>query len=183
MSRITRVALAIGASVAALAGGVSAAHADEAPATAAGSPSVVQLQAAHSGKCLTIAGGSLRNGADAVQAKCADGLDNQLFELVPGPSATFELRAEHSGKCLEVENGSINSGAKAQQWWCVNAPHQRWRLVLADVTKDLYELHPDHADARCLDVKSSSKDDGAVIQQWNCNGTTAQQWRIQTVKG
>ncbi|WP_414167719.1 RICIN domain-containing protein [Streptoverticillium reticulum] len=176
MSRITRAALAVGASVAALTGVAIPAHAADA------APSYVQLQAQHSGKCLTIANGSLRNGGNAVQSTCDDGLDNQLFELTPTGSATFTLRAKHSGKCLEIEDRDTKAGANAQQWWCVDAPQQRWKLVLVDVAQDLYELHPSHAPNRCLDISGGSKDDGAKAQQWYCNGTEAQRWRIQPAK-
>ncbi|MFF4158871.1 RICIN domain-containing protein [Streptomyces sp. NPDC001678] len=181
MSRIIRAALATAASVAALAGSVTTAHADQVTPSAADAPTAVQLQVEHSGQCLTIAKGSLRNGANAMQAKCADDLDNQLFDLAPVGDGTFEVRAKHSGKCLEVEDSGTKAGANAQQWWCVNAPQQRWRLVMVDFTKDLYEIRPTHTADRCLDIKGGSLDENANAQQWYCNGTTAQQWRIKPV--
>ncbi|MEU8581336.1 RICIN domain-containing protein [Streptomyces abikoensis] len=189
MSRITRAVLAAGACVAALAGGVSTAStasADEvAPqAAVAVAPKAVQLQLQHSGKCLTIPGGSLRNGVNAVQSTCADGAENQVFDLVSVGSATFELRAKHSGKCLDVENSGVKPGTAVQQWWCVDQPQQRWRMVMVDVVNELYELRPAHAldQNRCLDIASASKDDDAKAQLWYCNGTAAQRWRIQPVK-
>ncbi|PNE42081.1 RICIN domain-containing protein [Streptomyces noursei] len=184
MSRITRVALAIGAGVAALAGSITTAHADgaEPRAAAAVSPTVVQLKAAHSGQCLTIADGSFRNGANAVQSKCTDGADGQLFELVSTGSATFEVRAKHSGKCLEVENSGTQAGANVQQWWCVDGSQMRWRLVMVDVAKELYELRPMHTDLRCLDIKSASLKEGANAQSWYCNGSDAQRWQLKPAK-
>ncbi|MGD3105161.1 RICIN domain-containing protein [Streptomyces sp. YGL11-2] len=180
MSRITRVALAIGAGVAALAGSVTTAHADESePRPTAGRTAVVQLQAAHSGQCLTIDNGSFRNGANAVQSQCADGADSQLFELVPTGSATFEVRVKHSGKCLEVENSGTQAGANVQQWWCSGGDQMRWRLVMVDVAKELYELRPLHADLRCLDIKDASLKEGANAQSWYCNGTAAQRWQLK----
>ncbi|MFF4606043.1 RICIN domain-containing protein [Streptomyces sp. NPDC001339] len=175
-----RAMLATAASAAALFGTTTAAHADQVtPRAADAAPSVVKLQAAHSGQCLTIADGSFRNEANAVQSKCADGLDNQLFELVPTDSATFEIRAKHSGKCLEVADRDTKAGANVQQWWCVgDAPQQRWRLSTVDVIEDLYELRPAHALDRCLDISGGSDKDGANAQQWSCNGTTAQRWRL-----
>ncbi|MEU7134141.1 RICIN domain-containing protein [Streptomyces sp. NPDC046261] len=178
MSRIIRATLAIGASVAALAGSVTTAHADESTPQAA----AVQLQAEHSGQCLTIANGSLRNGANAVQSKCVDGADNQLFEPASAGSATFELQAKHSGKCLEVEDAATKAGTNAQQWWCLGKPQQRWKLVMVDVAKELYEIRPTHTPERCLDISGASAKDGANAQQWYCNGTTAQRWRLQPAK-
>ncbi|MCC3776840.1 RICIN domain-containing protein [Streptomyces sp. UNOB3_S3] len=181
MSRITRATLAIGASVAALAGGAGTASADGTAARAA-APTAVQLQVEHSGKCLTIDKGSLRNGAEATQAKCADGLDNQLFDVVPTGNATFELRPKHSGKCLEVENSGTDIRANVQQWWCAQLPHQQWRMVMVDVAKESYELRPAHALNRCLDVQGGNLDDGANIMLWYCNSTAGQRWKLLPAK-
>lgn len=187
MSRIIRSVLAVGASVAALAGSVTVAAADETPTpsgAAAAVPSAVQLKAEHSGQCLTIAKASLRNGANAVQSACADDAGNQQFDMVSTGAGTFELRAKHSGKCLEVEGAGIKTGSVVQQWWCGGLQHQRWRLAMVDIAKELYELRPAHTAQdmnRCLDVASASKEDGASAQLWACNGTAAQKWRIQPV--
>ncbi|WP_051774137.1 RICIN domain-containing protein [Streptomyces sp. NRRL S-237] len=199
MSRIVRSVLAVGASVAALVGGVSAAVAEESPAapasvtapsaatavtSAAAGPSTVQLRAEHSGQCLTLPKASLRNGVNAVQSACADGAENQWFDLAATGAGTFELRAGHSGKCLDVEGAAITSGTPVQQWWCVGAPQQRWRLVMVDIAKELYELRPTHTAPttdRCLGIASASKDDGASAQLGMCSGTAAQKWRLQPV--
>lgn len=187
MSRIIRSVLAIGASAAVLAAGVTVAvAADEpsAPTAAVAAPSAVQLKAEHSGKCLSIGNASLRNGTNASQSTCADDAENQKFDMVPTGAGTFELKFKHSGKCLEVESSGTKTGTVVQQWWCVGTQNQRWRLVMADIANELYELHPAHTPAnlnRCLDVTSASTADGAGVQLWACNGTSAQKWRIQPV--
>ncbi|MFD9534737.1 RICIN domain-containing protein [Streptomyces sp. NPDC060010] len=193
MSRIVRSVLAVGASLVALAGGVTAAVADEQPAALAAvpavaaeaaAPSVVQLKVEHSGQCLTIPAVSLRNGVNAVQSACVDGADNQRFNLVPTGAGTFELRAGHSGKCLDVEGAGTSSGTLVQQWWCVEAPQQRWRLAMVDIAKELYELRPAHTPPnvnRCLDIASSGKEDGASAQLSACNGKASQKWRLQPI--
>lgn len=201
MSRIVRSALAVAAGVAALTGGVSVAVADEArtastptatvapadaraAATAVAVAPGVQLRAAHSDQCLTIPGASLRNGVNTVQSACADDAVNQRVDLVPTGAGTFELRFGHSGKCLDVEGAGTKTGTAVQQWWCVGADNQRWRLVMVDIAKELYELRPAHTPVgtnRCLDIESASKTDGATARLWACNGTLAQQWRIHPV--
>ncbi|MFF8293293.1 RICIN domain-containing protein [Streptomyces sp. NPDC016309] len=207
MSRIVRSALAVAAGVAALAGGVTVAVADEArpqptpaattvstatvnagdaraAATAASTPSAVQLRAVHSDKCLTTPDASLRNGVNSVQSTCVADAENQRIDMVPTGAGTFELRFGHSGKCLDVEAAGTTTGTVVQQWWCVGKPNQHWRLVMVDITNELYELRPAHTPAgtnRCLDIASASKDDGAVARLWACNGTPAQQWRIHPV--
>ncbi|WP_371656697.1 MULTISPECIES: RICIN domain-containing protein [unclassified Streptomyces] len=184
MSRIIRGALAATAGLAALAGTVTAVHAaDTTTTTTAAEAATVQLQAAHSGQCLTIGKGSLRNGANAVQSTCADGVDSQLFEMAPTGDGTLELRPKHSGKCLEVENSGTEGGSNIQQWWCSGGTNMRWRPFLVDVAKDLYELRPAHTTAaRCLDIKSGAVTEGANTQLWYCNGSAAQQWQIKPVK-
>ncbi|MGW6970360.1 RICIN domain-containing protein [Streptomyces sp. NPDC054952] len=193
MSRIVRSVLAVGASLAALAGGVTAAVADEQPAALAAvpavaaeatAPSAVQLKVEHSGQCLTIPTVSMRNGAKAIQSACADGADNQRFDLVPTGAGTFELRAVHSGKCLEAENSGTSAGTLVQQWWCVEAPQQRWSLAMVDIAKELYELRPAHTPPnvnRCLDIAASGKEDGASAQLSACNGKASQKWRLQPI--
>ncbi|MGW2563610.1 RICIN domain-containing protein [Streptomyces sp. NPDC001514] len=190
MSRIVRSVLAVAASVAALAGGVTVAVADETPtpstpsAVAAVAPSTVRLKAEHSGQCLTIAKASLRNGTDTVQSACADNAENQRFDMVSTGAGTFELRAKHSGKCVEVEASGTTAGSAVQQYWCGQGKHQNWRLVMVDIAKDLYELRPAHVPqntTRCLDITSASKEDGAIARLWACNGSAAQKWRIEPV--
>ncbi|MFD9377853.1 RICIN domain-containing protein [Streptomyces sp. NPDC059999] len=184
MSRIVRSVLAVGASFAALAGGVTAAVADEQPAALAAVPPAVQLKVEHTGQCLTIPTVSMRNGAKAVQSACVDGADNQRFDLVPTGAGTFEVRAVHSGKCVEAENAGTSAGTLVQQWWCVEAPQQRWRLAMVDIAKELYELRPAHTPPnvnRCLDIASSGKEDGASAQLSACNGKASQKWRLQPI--
>ncbi|MGW7557390.1 RICIN domain-containing protein [Streptomyces rimosus] len=182
MSRPIRAALATAACLTALAGGATTAHA--APATSAASaPAAVKLQVAHSGKCLTIADGSFRNGANAEQSTCADGLDNQVFELAPAGDGTFEVRAKHSGKCLEVRGAGTKPGDNVWQWWCGEGDHQRWRFRLVEVAKELFELRPEHAPNQCLDVYDSQTADGVNITQFNCHGGDNQRWRILPVTG
>ncbi|MEU7186293.1 RICIN domain-containing protein [Streptomyces sp. NPDC045369] len=180
MSRPIRAALATAAGLTALVSGATTAHA--APATSAASaPAAVKLQVAHSGKCLTIAGGSFRNGANAEQSTCVDGLDNQAFELTPAGDGTFEVRAKHSGKCLEVRGAGTAAGANVWQWWCGEGDHQRWRFRLVEVSKELFELRPEHVQNQCLDVYDSQTADGTNITQWYCNGGDNQRWRILPV--
>ncbi|GCD37773.1 beta-xylosidase [Streptomyces chrestomyceticus JCM 4735] len=177
MPRPIRAALATAAGLTALVGGAATAHA----APAASTPAAVQLQAAHSGKCLTIAGGSFNNGANAVQSACVDGLDNQTFELVPAGGGTFEVRAKHSGKCLEVRGAGTAAGDNVWQWWCGEGDHQRWRFRLVEVAKELFELRPEQAPNLCLEVNRSNLADGANVAQWTCHGGDNQRWRILPV--
>lgn len=209
MSRIIRAALAVGATVAVLAGTATAVHADggtdarsaaddaataarEAAAAAvaarseaasrAGLPqTVVQLTAAHSGKCLDVEGAKTANGIDVQQYTC-NVSDGQRWSAVATAGGSFELRSLLSGKCLEVERSGTKPGAVVQQWACGGGNHQRWQMMLVDPVRKLYELQPMHADGMCLDVPSAKKDNGVNTQLWTCNRTDAQLWQVQQVK-
>ncbi|MEU4209245.1 RICIN domain-containing protein [Streptomyces sp. NPDC026206] len=208
MARIIRAALAIGASLVALAGGATTAYADgrdpaEAAARAAAAAAeaaakaraaaleahnrtglpetVVQLQAAHSGKCLDIDHAKTENGVRARQWTC-NGSDAQKWRMVPAADSSYELRSVPSGKCLEVENSDTKAGAAVQQWSCVNTKQMRWQVVLVDPVKKLHQLRPMHTEDRCLDIVDAKTDNGAKAQQWSCNQTDAQLWQIQPVK-
>ncbi|MER7765030.1 RICIN domain-containing protein [Streptomyces sp. NPDC097619] len=188
MSRIIRSVLAAGAGAAAIAATVTFAlpgeRGERAETVAAAAPAAVQLTAEHSGQCLTLPSGSLRNGVNAVQATCDPAAPNQRFDLVPTGAGTLDVRFTHAGKCLDVEGSGITTGTPVQQWWCVQQPQQRWRMVLVDVVNELYELRPSHVAGkagRCLEVKSGSKETNAVVQLHPCNGTAAQKWRVKPV--
>lgn len=188
MSRIVRSVLTAGAVAAAVAASMTFAVAGEpaqrAEPVAAVAPAAVQLKAEHTGQCLTVPSGSLRNGVNAVQSACAEGAENQQFDLAPTGAGTLEVRFKHTGKCLDVEGSGIKTGTVVQQWWCVGQQQQRWRLIMVDVANELYELRPAHLigkPGRCLEIKSGAKDDGAAAHLYACNGSNAQKWRIQPV--
>ncbi|PKV89887.1 ricin-type beta-trefoil lectin protein [Streptomyces sp. TLI_146] len=173
MFRTVRAALAVGASVAALIG--SATTAQAAPSTShasAGAPSYVRLQVERSGKCLTIQDGAIGNGAYAAQSTCDVGARHQLFSLKPAGSGTFELQAQHSGRCL------AGSDIEVGQQWCFDDSSQRWRVMLVEVAKDLYELRPMSAPDRCLNIDFwQPEEDGTRAMIWDC-GSDLARWRL-----
>ncbi|GAA0362980.1 RICIN domain-containing protein [Streptomyces blastmyceticus] len=173
MSRTIRAALATGLGIAALVGGTTTAYADQSTDTS----SFVRLRAEHSGKCLTIENARIGNGAYAVQQSCADDLDNQIFELAPTGSASFEVRAKHSGRCMRY-----NGGQGVQQFWCNGDSNERWRVVLVEVAKGLYELRPMSAPENCLTIDPDASDnDGAHAITLYCIQHPIQRWRVQPV--
>ncbi|MER5776808.1 RICIN domain-containing protein [Streptomyces sp. NPDC002039] len=208
MSRIIRAALAVSATVAVLAGAATVVHAEgstdgrtaagEAAAAAreaalnaaaaaqeaksrVGMPqTVIQLTAAHSGKCLDIEAGKTANGIHVQQQTCGT-TTAQKWTAVATAGGSFELRSVLSGKCLEVENGGTKPGSVIQQWACAGKEHQRWQLMLVDPVRKLYELQPAHATGMCLDVPSAKEDNGIDTQLYTCNRTAAQLWQVQQV--
>ncbi|MBH1933071.1 ricin-type beta-trefoil lectin domain protein [Streptomyces sp. AV19] len=166
-----RAALAVGASIAALAGGATTAYADPADTS-----SYVRLRAEHSDKCLTIESARIGEGANAVQQSCADDLDNQLFGLKSVGSGTLSVRAKHSGRCL---GAGQSTDWDVQQLWCADdSSSQRWRVMLVEVGKGLYELRPVDALEYCLTIPGYSQDEGAKASIYSCNGASSQRWRM-----
>ncbi|MFE0043822.1 RICIN domain-containing protein [Streptomyces albireticuli] len=168
MFRTIRAALAISAGVAVLVGSATTAH-------AANEPSVVRLQTETGGLCLTVNNGALRNGVRVGMTTCADGLDNQLFELAPIGSAMFEVRAKHSGKCLQDDGTGV-----PWQWLCNEGSRERWRVILVEVSKELYQLRPMHRPTDCLSIFYPIEGIGALITPCE-GGDPYSKWRIQPV--
>ncbi|MEV6400218.1 RICIN domain-containing protein [Streptomyces sp. NPDC051907] len=183
MSRTIRAALAVGAGVAALIGGVTPAHAQGSTPVAAvpAGETIVQLKVVHSGKCLDIDRARTENGVRARQWDC-NGTAAQQWRVIPTDNSSFELRVVASGKCLEVENSGTQWGAAVQQWTCTGGKQMRWRAVLVDQPRKLFQLRPTHTDGRCLDVDRAMKENGALAQQWECNQTEAQLWQFEPVR-
>ncbi|GHF39304.1 RICIN domain-containing protein [Streptomyces morookaense] len=196
MSRTIRAALAIAGSLAFLTAGATTAYADEpsaadaaAAADAAGgadlarpAQTTVQLQVAHSGKCLEINNGAADNGLQAQQWTCYDTVAAQKWRVISAGDSAFQLQNVASGKCLEVENSGTDAGAKAQQWSCFGGKNTRWQFVLVDYAKKLYQVRPTHVADRCLDIDHGKTENAAKAQQWTCNRSDAQLWKVLPVK-
>ncbi|MFD7625507.1 RICIN domain-containing protein [Streptomyces sp. NPDC059851] len=184
MARIARAALAVGASVAALVGGTTTAHARSAAEPAEGV--VVHLEAGESNRCLSVGGDSTAtNGAPAYLDFCTTAWKGPVWRLVateaPTRESSFELRSMPGGKCLEVADGSDQAGAAIQLGECSGAKRTRWQIDLVDPVRKVYQVRALHAAERCLDVPYGNHTEGVRLQQYPCNQTTAQLWRIKPV--
>ncbi|MBK0372927.1 RICIN domain-containing protein [Streptomyces californicus] len=168
MARIARTALAAAAGLAALVGGATTAHAE--PNT-----TYFRFAVEHSGKCLTVAGGSLADGAAAVQSTCTSG-DNQLFALKPAGQGQFRIQAKHSGRCLTT---SANLDWKVEQAWCgTDLSTQRWRVMLVDMAKDLHQLRPVDQPDYCLTIPDYSTVEGVRPGIGQCQNVSPQRWTV-----
>ncbi|MFD7625508.1 RICIN domain-containing protein [Streptomyces sp. NPDC059851] len=176
MSRIIRAALAACAGAVAVAGSASTAHAD--PSTfraAADAPPYVRLQVEYSKTCLTIVDGSIREGAYAVEGTCSTEAENQLFRLRPVGGAAFELMAKHSGRCL---TDPPEDQSDVLQRWCDDRSGQRWKVMLVEVTKELYELRPVNRPDECLSMGGYRPGEEPKVYITTCYGLTSQRWRF-----
>ena len=86
----------------------------------------------HSGKVLTVEGGSKADGAPIIQWEWEGGA-NQRFWIdwsrgQDSRSAHYRIQAVHSDKVLDVDAFSNEDGAKIQQWEWKNFRNQLWRF-------------------------------------------------------
>src|SRR3954470_15773700 len=95
------------------------------------------IRAAHSGKCLDVAGGpgATANGTGLQQYDCLGAAQsNQMFTFTPtGDGSTYYVAALSSGKCLDVAGGvaATANGVTLQQFDCLGyaQANQRWQVV------------------------------------------------------
>lgn len=142
-----------------------------------------QLEAAHSGRCLDVAGGpgGIADGQNVQQWTCGgDAATNQHWRPEWVTDTHRHIIARHSGKCLDVEGGvgAIEDGANIDQWRCGDAgdSNQLWRLERVRGLN--FQLRAAHSN-KCLGVAGASSAEGANVEQQTCGGRTAehQLWR------
>ncbi|WP_405091665.1 RICIN domain-containing protein [Micromonospora sp. NBC_01392] len=152
-----------------------------APATAAGGADAgrARLAAAplgpfklvnsHSGKCLTIAGGSIGDNVVAVQYNCDAHLSRQWLLYDVTGTSVYHLVNRNSGKCLTIAGGSTATDALAVQYACDTDPSRRW--TFHDVT-GLSDYHIVNVNSgKCLTVNGASTANNVNILQFPCNTT------------
>lgn len=92
---------------------------------------VYTVRAAHSGKCLDVAGYATSDGSRVQQWDCHGG-NNQLFVPVRvngnEPAGVHELQALQSGKCLDVPASGQANGAGITIYTCTGTSNQRLRM-------------------------------------------------------
>ena len=137
-------------------------------------PTIVQLQARHSGKCVGAVGTS--NAANIQQESCDDLLGSQKWEVQDMGSGYLRLRNVNSGdKCADVWNFGTGDGENVNLWTCGTGANQQWALENTD--SGYFRLIARHS-GKCLDVNGGvgATDDGVNIDQWTCGFDYNQQF-------
>jgi len=135
------------------------------------------LLARHSGKAISVDGGSTADSAPIVQLTRTDATSQQ-FQFLDSGGGFFRLRARHSGKVLDVLNFSTANGAQLIQWPDLNGTNQQFSVV--DTTSGFVKFLNRNS-AKALDVWERSTADGARISQYTDNGGTNQQFQLVRV--
>ncbi len=135
------------------------------------------LHSLHSGKCLTVAGGSTDNGADLTQTACADSAA-QYFTLKSLGDGSYSLLNQGSGKSMDIKDQSTAAGALVQQWDFAQTPNQRF--LIAGVGAERFEISA-VSSALALSVSGASSDDGAEVVQEPWHDGDEQIWSFTAV--
>ncbi|MET9427098.1 MULTISPECIES: RICIN domain-containing protein [unclassified Streptomyces] len=169
-----RSALAVGAGLLTL-----LATAATAPASAA-EGTQLQLQVKYRGKCLTIANGSLRNGAHAIEGDCDSAVLHQVFRMRADDKPGWELAAAHSGRCLAYRP---SQSAAVVQEWCNGSTAQRWSYeFLEGGEKNRLQLRPVDAPKECVTLGGTSPGEEPAAYVVECfDNMPSQEWRLAFV--
>ncbi|MER5202340.1 RICIN domain-containing protein [Streptomyces sp. NPDC002825] len=133
----------------------------------------VEIQAAHSGKCLEVADWSKADGAPVRQWDCHHG-DNQKwyrYGLSDDTNAFFYINV-NSGRCLEIGGWNRNNGATANQWGCHYGLNQMFRGDRG------LRMDGAYADQKCLEIADWRTDNGAPARLWDCHSGDNQYFYI-----
>ena len=134
----------------------------------------------NSGRCLSVAFGSIELGARIVQGPTpAQAGPSEQWKLLASGEA-YRLRNEKSGLLLEIGSKNMNKGVQAIQWHeQKNFDNQQWIFEPVD---DSYLLRAKHSQL-VLGVAQSKLEDGARVIQWTyVPNVSDQMWQLKATK-
>jgi hypothetical protein len=131
------------------------------------------VRSEYSTLCMTD-GGSVADGAHAVQAACDDSNDAE-WTLRTRKDNLVDVYNDRSKECLAIAGGVTTAGAHLLQWPCRDNTDQYWR---AEVDTHGRTVLRNNLSNMCLAIEAGSKAAGAHLLQWNCNGNADQYWWV-----
>jgi galactose oxidase len=152
-----------------------AADAGATEAGGGGPPSIVQIVAPFSGKCLDVVGTAIA----ATEQTCGAALSQRwLIRSVTGGIQI--VSAASPTRCLNIANASGMPGNAVVLSECsdTGVPGEIWsEATTPDGTFNLVATH----DGQCMDISGQSTADGTPVNQWLCNGGSNQKWTFSPV--
>jgi hypothetical protein len=133
------------------------------------------ITAKHSGKRLTVFGGSLAVAQPVAQLTETGGR-SQAFTLLSTGDGLYSFAAQHSGQQLEVNQGSTAAGAGLVQSPASGAGSQKFKLLPND--DGTYCIIAAHS-GLALDVPGSNTAEGTQLIQWPRSGSPNQRFYIR----
>jgi len=173
MTTPPRLAGALVVIMIAVAGAVGGAHAAQ----------DIMLINGKTGKCLTIAGGTLSdNNIPAVQFNCDDD-PSRRWRLNATGGGRYQLRNVKTGKCLTIAGGiSRDNNVTALQFDCDSHPSRTWRLTEPSGGGS-YKIRNVETD-KCLTIAGGTLADNNIESvQFDCDDDRSRRWAIRTAAG
>lgn len=135
----------------------------------------VAIVNAHSGLCLSPAGGGRDLNGEIVQFTCDQDLARfWSFTVVSGD--IVEITNLNSGLCLTIAGGNTERNIASVQFTCDSDPSRRWHYTVVDAnTFRLVNVHS----GLCLTVAGGGTDRNTTAVQFPCDGDPSRNWRIR----
>ncbi len=133
------------------------------------------LKSRLSGKALTVAGGSVANGAGVQQASDT-GARHQSWYVIGQGDGYYSIINANSLRSLDNFGNSTTAGTNIAQWDYWAGAGQRWRFASPAAG---YVTVANQLSGMVLDVKGSSTQENAQIIQYTVNNGNNQQWALQ----
>lgn len=130
-----------------------------------------------SGLVLGVSGGSLRDGANALQWGDTGAADQQWHLWTLNNGNKLIGGNKNSGRVLGIYQSSTADGAAAVQWAETQVTDQQWQLV---ATGSYYKIKNVNS-GKVLGILGASTGQGAQAVQWTDNGSLDQQWSVVQV--
>lgn len=89
----------------------------------------------------------------------------------------YYLRNQRSGKYLDVSGNYETNGTNVMQYTYTGNDNQRFKLY--NISADVYEIIPMHAQNMRIDINGASTENNANVQIYESNSTNAQRFKIQ----
>lgn len=146
------------------------------PSTAsAGPPSGrIAIVNAHSGLCLSPAGGNRQKNDEIVQFTC-DRDPSRFWSFTVVSGNTVEITNANSGLCLTVAGGNTERNTAAVQYTCDGDPSRRWNYIAVDEMK--FRLKNVHS-GLCLTVAGGGTGKNVTAVQFPCDGDPSRDWKV-----
>jgi cytolethal distending toxin subunit A len=134
----------------------------------------VAIMNAHSGLCLSPAGGGRDNNGQIVQFTC-DQDPSRFWSFTVVNGDMVEITNVNSGLCLTIAGGSTERNMVSVQYTCDSDPSRRWRYIVVDPTT--FRLVNVHS-GLCLTVAGGGTDRNTTAVQYPCDGDPSRNWKI-----
>jgi len=127
-----------------------------------------------SGQALSVGGGSLTDGASAIQWADSGTADQQWHLWTLNNGNKLIGGNKNSGRVLGIWQAGTADGANAVQWVETQANDQQWKLVATGAYYKVVNVNS----GKVLGVKGGSTAQGAQVVQWTDTGSLDQQWQL-----